>query len=1171
MSQNNLLSPLKVLPTNRTEGSNGIPSKTNNDNESPSEKAFTNLELEDSPELFPWRVNVKLFIEAANGTHFVCSGTLIDAYHVITAGHCVYLHDEGGWANSITVIPGYQDGISPYGQATSNSFTSFTGWINNAEWENDMAIIKLDRPVGSIVGWFGYGYNTDNNFFFTPTFHTAGYPGASPYNGAYLYYRYGDFDSATPYILYSNNVSYGGQSGSGTYWKDTNTGSRYVYAVLSHGNNVTTGQTRVTANKFNVITDQVNSNISSNFDMVPLYTRSTPSSVNAGDILSSFEFYVYNNSLTAFSGSMTAKIYLSSDLNITTSDVLLGSLNFSNLTVGGKQTNNLYANPGAQPVIPANTTSGGYYIGVQLDIQDGNTLNNISGIEDVSQVYVNQLPTGLAATCADALTLSIPGTYYSDGPFSGNGCFNCSGATHADWYVFSPPSNGLVNVKSCGYGEDTRLWVYEADGCWNLSLITSSDDDCEMANGSSAYASQILDIPVQVGKYYYLEWDNAWSENSFNFDIEFEASASSFLDCNALIQLTPGLTYFGNTSIGQTNASIYNCGFITENGKEVIHSITATQSGQATFQFTETALGFIDLYLLNDCDPNSSIACWLGIDNISSGFNVVAGEIYYFVTEVYGTGNGGDYSLTVNMPVSSLPDWDFQATGSNHTIIVPSNLVSNISGQPLSPGDYIGLFYTYNGSQYCAGYGKWTGGETISFPVFGNDAASPNKNGFAAGETFNLKIWRTAQQAAFDVQATYTPPDGNLITNTNKYAEDGISQLQSLDGSSTLYINLAEGWNIISSNMIPTTPNMEDIFAGIQDKIVIVKDGSGNAYFPNIVNNIGNWSVTKGYHVKASANTTLAVAGQKVDPVATPIPLATGWQTIAYLRDNPSPPATQFGSIGLSIIQVKNAQGQSYIPSLPPPANTLTSLLPSQGYKVKASVPTTLVYAANFLPGEPIEDRAGIFEPRFFDINDINTGVNATLIVPLNVAEKGLQLGDEIGIFSQDGILCGAVSYNEQAFIITIWGDDLTTADKKEGLAEGETFYAKLIRADCREEFLLQMELVSSGPIYRQDEIYVVKNLVYPFVERKGQPAVFFQPNPVSNNLRLIINAEQASEVLLTLSSRDGAWQKEIFKGEINNGILEHEISVANITPGLYFCTARFDDHVLTYRIVVQH
>src|SRR5688572_29170324 len=54
---------------------------------------------------WPARSVTKLFVSWKNGQGGGCTGTLVGRRSVITAGHCVYNPDKGGWAASITAVP----------------------------------------------------------------------------------------------------------------------------------------------------------------------------------------------------------------------------------------------------------------------------------------------------------------------------------------------------------------------------------------------------------------------------------------------------------------------------------------------------------------------------------------------------------------------------------------------------------------------------------------------------------------------------------------------------------------------------------------------------------------------------------------------------------------------------------------------------------------------------------------------------------------------------------------------------------------------------------------------------------------------------------------------------------------------------------------------------------
>ncbi len=127
------------------------------------------------------------------------------------------------------------------------------------------------------------------------------------------------------------------------------------------------------------------------------------------------------------------------------------------------------------------------------------------------------------STCGTAMQIVTNGTYSAE-PNSGNGASN-SNATHADWFYFTAPGNGHIDIASCNQGRDTRLWLWSGQ-CSSLVNETYSDDDCT-SSGNNTYASEIAGFPVVSGQTYLIEWDDRWSSAQFDWTFTYTSDGSS--------------------------------------------------------------------------------------------------------------------------------------------------------------------------------------------------------------------------------------------------------------------------------------------------------------------------------------------------------------------------------------------------------------------------------------------------------------------------------------------------------------------------------------------------------------------------------------------------------------------------------------------------------------------
>jgi hypothetical protein len=66
---------------------------------------------------YPWSSIAEIRITFPDRQVYVGSAEMIDSYHALTAGHCVYSAKDGGWASSIIVTPELHGASAPFGQA----------------------------------------------------------------------------------------------------------------------------------------------------------------------------------------------------------------------------------------------------------------------------------------------------------------------------------------------------------------------------------------------------------------------------------------------------------------------------------------------------------------------------------------------------------------------------------------------------------------------------------------------------------------------------------------------------------------------------------------------------------------------------------------------------------------------------------------------------------------------------------------------------------------------------------------------------------------------------------------------------------------------------------------------------------------------------------------------
>ncbi len=199
---------------------------------------------------YAWRCICSLAITAANGTSWIGTGWLVAPRTVITAGHCVWMHNQGGRVASIRVMPGRN------GSATGTPFTSCMAthvrttvkWIEERDSSRDYGCILLPKSFldYSSLGTFGYANLSSLSNL---TVNLSGYPGDKPAGTQWFHSR--KIKSVESRRFYYDIDTAGGQSGA-PVWR-LKDGARHVVGIHTNGHSTGNSAVRITSAVFDNI------------------------------------------------------------------------------------------------------------------------------------------------------------------------------------------------------------------------------------------------------------------------------------------------------------------------------------------------------------------------------------------------------------------------------------------------------------------------------------------------------------------------------------------------------------------------------------------------------------------------------------------------------------------------------------------------------------------------------------------------------------------------------------------------------------------------------------------------------------------------------------------------------------------------------------------------------
>ncbi|MEZ4522617.1 MAG: CAP domain-containing protein [Thermomicrobiales bacterium] len=172
------------------------------------------------------------YIEAWNEDEeiaFLCTAAFVGPNVLLTAAHCLWIPEFGGFPDGLAVVPGLNGEDMPFGYEFASELWVPNGWQSangniNQAWESDYGLIVLDnRSLSREVGEFTVNVLDRPSLMandFTPS--TAGYPGDKTW-GTQWFGSSDKFLDVEANLLVHDIDAFQGQSGS-PVWRGSDLG-----------------------------------------------------------------------------------------------------------------------------------------------------------------------------------------------------------------------------------------------------------------------------------------------------------------------------------------------------------------------------------------------------------------------------------------------------------------------------------------------------------------------------------------------------------------------------------------------------------------------------------------------------------------------------------------------------------------------------------------------------------------------------------------------------------------------------------------------------------------------------------------------------------------------------------------------------------------------------------
>ncbi len=508
--------------------------------------------------------------------------------------------------------------------------------------------------------------------------------------------------------------------------------------------------------------------------------------------------------------------------------------------------------------------------------------------------------------------------------------------------------------------------------------------------------------------------------------------------------------------------------------------------------------------------------------------------------------------------------WAVQETNLVHTINIPAAAEHSIAGTTLTDDDWMAVFYTNDeGTKVCAGTSRIDENGNATIMAFGDNPATPSKDGFVEGEAFTWKVFRCDTETEINAAANYDQSQPDQVYFTS----GGTSSLTALGAMTCQEYTVMEGWNSFSTYVNPEIAMLDDLLMAQMEDMILLKNLTSVFWPAQNINTIGNLDNNSGYVIKTSADNNIQICGIQANNSS--IQLAEGWN---YL---PVPGACDVLAMELlgeninDIVLVQELIGtRIFWPELE--IYSLNTLEPGKAYAIKVNIPITITFPD--CSGDELK------AARSAQDNSIETPWGEIMMTPgsqvvalRNMAIDNLQAGDAMGAFGENEEIYGFVEIGEDgiAQAITLFGDDKTTL-MQDGFMDGETLSYKIYSAETGESYPVEVEydynFGNSSGTFVAGSYSAINSIILTITGIDDAGAVSFgmHPNPATEVLNITTSGSGSSNYGVEIIDATGNTVRQ--NSFFGNGTID----ISTIPSGFYFVKRSSENFNETRKLIVR-